>query len=106
MIRFILRLLALVILAAAFILLIYDGAKSIADSSIHIYQLGQLWTDVHANSLQTLQALTERRLGASIWPLVARPLLDQPAWLVLGIIGIILMLLGRKKKPLIGYARN
>ena len=106
MIRFILRLLALIILAAAFILLIYDGAKSIADNSIHIYPLGQFWSDLHATSLQSLQALTERRVSAQIWPLIARPVLDQPAWLVFGIIGIILMLLGRKKKPLIGYARN
>jgi hypothetical protein len=106
MIRFIFRLLALIIIAAAFILLIYDGAKSIADSSIHINTLGQLWTDIHAGSLQALQAMTERRVSARLWGLIARPVLDQPAWLVLGIIGIILMLLGRKKKPLIGYARN
>ena len=106
MIRFVLRLLALVILAAAFILLIYDGAKSIADSSIHVYKLEQLWSDLHGASLQSLQALTDRRVSVQIWPLIARPVLEQPAWLVFGIIGIILMLLGRKKKPLIGYARN
>ena len=29
-----------------------------------------------------------------------------PTWLVLGIIGSILILLGRKKKPLIGYGRD
>jgi hypothetical protein len=29
-----------------------------------------------------------------------------PAWVVLGIVAMILILLGRKKKPLIGYARN
>ena len=32
--------------------------------------------------------------------------LDQPVWLVLAIIGAILILLGRKKKQLIGYARD
>ena len=32
--------------------------------------------------------------------------LDQPISLVLGVIGAILILLGRKKKPLIGYARD
>jgi peptidoglycan/LPS O-acetylase OafA/YrhL len=106
MIRFIFRLLALIILAAAFILLIYDGAKSIADSNIHINTLGQIWTEIHGGSLQALRAMTERRVSARLWTLIARPVLDQPAWLVLGVIGIILMLLGRKKKPLIGYARN
>jgi hypothetical protein len=31
--------------------------------------------------------------------------LTAPAFLVFAILGAILMLLGRKKKPLIGYAR-
>jgi hypothetical protein len=31
--------------------------------------------------------------------------LAAPAWSVLGVFGILLLLLGRKKKPLIGYAR-
>src|ERR1700682_5855827 len=106
MIRFIFRLLALVILAAAFILLIYDGAKSTPATTTPPYPPDQFGTDIHANSLQALQALTERRLSARLWPLIARPVLDQPAWLVFGVIGIILMLFGRKKKPLIGYVRN
>jgi hypothetical protein len=33
-------------------------------------------------------------------------ILTAPAWLVLGIIGAVLMLIGRKKKPLIGYVRE
>jgi hypothetical protein len=34
------------------------------------------------------------------------PVLNAPTWVVLGIFGIVLVLLGRKKKPLIGYARD
>jgi hypothetical protein len=37
---------------------------------------------------------------------VALTVLEQPGWLVLGVVGILLILLGRKKKPLIGYARD
>jgi hypothetical protein len=33
-------------------------------------------------------------------------LLNQPAWAVLGILGILLMLVFRPSKPLIGYSRN
>jgi hypothetical protein len=32
--------------------------------------------------------------------------LTSPTWLVLGVLGIVLLLLGRRKKPLIGYARD
>jgi hypothetical protein len=31
--------------------------------------------------------------------------LTWPAWSLLGCLGILFLLLGRKKKPLIGYAR-
>jgi hypothetical protein len=32
--------------------------------------------------------------------------LTAPAWLVLGVVAVVLIVLGRKKKPLIGYARD
>jgi hypothetical protein len=32
--------------------------------------------------------------------------LNAPTWVVLGILAAILILLGRKKKPLIGYGRD
>ncbi len=106
MIRFLFRFLGVLILAAAFILLVYDGAKSIADSRIYIYKLGQLWTDIHAASLQSLQALVEQHLTVWFWNSIMLTLLDQPAWLVLGVVGILFILLGRRKKRLIGYARD
>ena len=44
------------------------------------------------------------RYGCGIRSIIT--VLEQPVWLVFGIIGAILILLGRKKKPLIGYARD
>jgi hypothetical protein len=40
------------------------------------------------------------------WDPYLQRLVDLPAWVVLGFVAMILILLGRKKKPLIGYARN
>jgi hypothetical protein len=105
MIRSLLRLLGVVLLAAGFILVMYDGARSIADSRIYIYKLGQLWTDIHAASLQSAQARVQDSLPSVVWDPLITTVLDQPAWLIFGIIGTALILLGRKRKPLIGYAR-
>jgi hypothetical protein len=105
MIRALLRLIGVVFLAAAFILVMYDGARSIADSRVYLYKLGQLWTDIHAASLQSAQAKVQASLPTMAWDPVITTVLDQPSWLVFGIIGIVLILLGRKRKPLIGYAR-
>ncbi len=105
MIRSLLRLLGVIFLAAGFILLMYDGAKSIADSRIYIYKLGQLWTDIHVASLQSAQAKVQSSLPAVAWDPVITTILDQPSWLIFGLVGAVLILLGRKRKPLIGYAR-
>jgi hypothetical protein len=105
MIRSFFRLIGVIFLAAGFILLMYDGAKSIADSRIYIYKLGQLWTDIHTSSMQAAQAKVQASLPAQVWDPVITTVLEQPSWLVLGVIGTLFILLGRRRKPLIGYAR-
>jgi hypothetical protein len=44
-------------------------------------------------------------LAPWLWDPVASGVLNAPACVVLVIIGTILVLLGRKRRPLIGYAR-
>jgi hypothetical protein len=107
MIRFILRFVGLLSLALGFIFLVHDGTKSIADQTVYISSVSSTWSNIHQDSLTALQPEVERRVGTRVWQDVIQPyFLDQPVSLVLAIIGAILILLGRKKKPLIGYARD
>jgi hypothetical protein len=106
MIRFLLRFLGLWILAAAFVWLVIDGTKSIAGNAIYVTQLGKTWYDLNPNSLQLIQPAIERHVAVWLWNPVIQTVLEQPTWLVLGILGSILILLGRKKRPLIGYGRD
>jgi hypothetical protein len=107
MIRFLFRFLGLLLLALSFILLVYDGTKYIADQSLNFSTVGSIWANIHQNSLSALQPLVERVVGPWFWQgFVRRYFIDQPAWLVLGVVAAILILLGRKKKKLIGYARD
>jgi hypothetical protein len=105
MIRFLLRSLGLWILAAGFVFFVYDGTKSIAGNQIYVTKLGDSWNAIHSTSLQLLQPAIERHVAVWLWDPVALSVLTAPTWLVLAVLGAILMLLGRKKKPLIGYAR-
>jgi hypothetical protein len=104
MIRSLFRFLGLVCLAAGFIFLIYDGTKSIADQSFNVTKLVQTWTDIDQKSLPVLKSAVEHR-ARWLWYPVIQTILEQPTWLVLGVLGTVLILLGRRKKPLIGYAR-
>jgi hypothetical protein len=59
--------------------------------------IGSIWYGLHGNSLVGFQALVEKNLGELAWaPL--QTLLVLPAWLTLGIPGLLLTLLCRPKR--------
>jgi hypothetical protein len=105
MIRFLLRTLGLLFLASAFIFLVYDGTRSIAANLLVYTKSDEVWSLVHTSSLQQLQPWIEQHGPRWLWDPVATTILGAPAAVVLGIAGAILMLLGRRKKKLIGYGR-
>jgi hypothetical protein len=105
MIRFLFRFIGVLCLAAAFILLIYDGTKSIAGNNLYLTSVRELWDLINAGSLAELKPLIQPYAKGVLWDPLMLALLAAPSWSVFGVLGIILVLLGRKKKPLIGYAR-
>ena len=106
MIRFIPRFIGLWILAVAFVALIRDGTKTIAGSAVAVTTLGKDWENFHPSSLQLVQPAIERHVAEWLWNPVIQTVLARPTWLVLGVVGALLVLIGRKKRPLIGYGRD
>lgn len=106
MIRFLATFLGVLLLALAFIFVIYDGMKSIADHAFYATRIEQFWIEIHSRSLQMLRASIEQNVGPAFWRWGVQPVLDQPIALVFGALSVLLILLGRKKKPLIGYVRD
>ena len=109
MFRFLFRFLGLICLAAAFILVVYDGTKSIAANHLYFTSVQALWQILNADSLQGFMQNTKPLVmpyaGGVLWDPGVLGILAAPAWSLLGICGILFLLLGRRRKPLIGYAR-
>ena len=105
MIRFLLRFLGLFLLATAFVFFVYDGTKSIANHQVIYTKVDDVWAIIDQNSLNVAQDWLKMKLAWAWDPYLQRGF-DLPAWAVVGIVATILILLGRKKKPLIGYARD
>ena len=105
MIRGFFRLVGLLLLAGGFVFMVYDGARFVADNTLRFTRFGQFWNDIHQSSQQVFRAWVE---GAApwLWTSVVKVILDQPVFAVLGVLGILLMLAFRPRKPLIGYSRN
>jgi hypothetical protein len=105
MIRFLFRLLGLCLLAAAFVLFVYDGTKSIANHDLIYTRLDDVWAIVDQSSLNAVQGWLKQKVVWA-WDPYLQSGFGLPAWTVVGIVGAVFILLGRKKKPLIGYARD
>ncbi len=106
MIRFLLRFVGMLLLALGFIFLVYDGIRTISDGTILLTKASEIWIILNDRSLEAFRVLVERYTGAEFWRAGVATILDQPASAVACILGVILIVLGRKKKPLIGYARD
>jgi hypothetical protein len=105
MIRFLLRFVGLCLLALAFVLFVYDGTKSIANQHLVYARAAEVWAMVDQSSLNMMQNWLKQK-AAWVWDPYMQAVLELPAWVLLGIVAMVLILLGRKKKPLIGYARD
>jgi hypothetical protein len=105
MIRGFFRLIGLLFLAGGFIFMVYDGARFVADQTLRFTRFGQFWNDIHQSSQEALKTWVTG-IAPWFWNSVIRVLLDQPVFAVLGVVGILLMILFRPRKPLIGYSRD
>src|SRR5436190_8131727 len=105
MIRFLFRFVGLCLLATAFVLFVYDGTKSIANHELLYTRLDDMWAIVDQNSLNTLQNWLKQSPSWAWDPYLQRGF-DLPVWIVIGIAASLLIVLGRKRRPLIGYARD
>lgn len=97
MIRFLLRFIGMWVLAGGFVALVLDGVRSIASSELVTTPLGLAWLAISADSLAGVQSFVSEKISPAAWDLLAPPLLQAPLFVVLGVVGILLLLLGRQR---------
>jgi hypothetical protein len=102
LIRLLVRLLALAMLAGAFAAAVIDGARSIAANQITLTQMGATLYWAFPNKLAHLQATLDH-IHPLLYP-IALSILRLPTWLVLGLVGVGLFWLVRRRPPPIGYS--
>ena len=105
MIRLVLRFVGFLVLAVAFAALIVDGTRSIAAGTPAILPLGRTTSALFPDLFVKLHAAIETHVPL-LWDPVLVTVLLLPAWLVLGVLGILFIALARRPRPKIGYARR
>jgi hypothetical protein len=101
-IRFLLRTLGFLLLAAAFVGLVLDGARSIANGALSFMSVADLALAVARDRWLALQPLIETRLHPALWTSVVEPLSRAPASVLALVLGAVLLRLGQPPRALIG----
>ncbi len=97
--RTVVRLLGLLFVLAALFVLGADLAAADAGEGRGLMPLGQLWYELHPGSLNLTQAVIERYVWAPLWDPAIIAVLQWPAALVFGVVGLVLIALGFVRRP-------
>ncbi len=100
MLRFLSRFIGLWLLAGALVALVVDGAKTIAAGEIETTPLEQMWAALNPATLATAQAAILQGKSPWVWERLIEPIISAPGFVVFGVLGIVLMVVGRKKREL------
>lgn len=104
MVRFIFRFIGLWLLAGAFVALVVDGTRSISAGRIAVTQFGMAWDTMHPSSFDAMRTFIEAHLPMWVWNPVLLSVMLTPIWVVLGVVGLVFALIGRKRERRIGYS--
>lgn len=96
---FVLRMIARPLLLVAVVALVYDGTRTLAGGSgFVVTSLGEHWQSLFPASFEGLKQLVNRRLSPMVWDMGLLRLLKLPGWLVIGVVGLLLAWIGRKRQ--------
>lgn len=98
-VRFIISMIGLWTCALALLALVLDGVRSIAANELVMKSLGETWFEIDNASLNLAQAVVQRNVHPLIWDPLVQWILMMPAWLFAGLIGSLLVYVGRKRRP-------
>jgi hypothetical protein len=101
-IRFLFRLLGYMAMGGGFVLLVLDGARSIANQAVSLTPFGELAYRAFGEKYLLLQPAIERHVHPLLWDPVVLNLTLLPAFAVALTAGFLFLLIGRKPSPGIG----
>jgi len=94
------RVIGWIFIAAAIAILARDIIAWIDTGALVFAATGELWFTLHSGSLNLLQAITQRYIFPALWDPIFVTVLLWPAFLVIGVPGLILSYAYRRRPRL------
>jgi hypothetical protein len=101
-VRFLLRLIGYLLVAAGFVALVIDGARSIANSALQFTVLGETLQGLLRERYSWIQPAIERNIHPLLWDPVLLNLMLAPTALAAMLLGLLFVRLGARPQETIG----
>jgi hypothetical protein len=98
--RFLVRFIGTLIFAAAFVMVVIDGTRTIAASQLSLSSLSEAVSILWPDAVKGIEAGLSSAHPV-LWNPAGAWLFAQPAFAVLGILGLLLLIIGRKKPDMV-----
>ena len=85
-----------ILVLLAFVAAGLDALESVAGGAMRLRPAGEVWYKLDAPSLNLIQAVVERYIWPPLWDPIVLTVLQWPLFLVFGVPGLVLVLLGHK----------
>ena len=92
------RSVAILFLLAALGLFVYEIVNALTGGGYNLIAGGELWANIHANSLVGFGALIEKNISPWLWGEIIVPILLAPAWAIAVVPGLVLAILCRSRR--------
>jgi hypothetical protein len=93
------RIVGWIFLLAAVAVFAWDVVAIVISGELAFTPLGKIWAAIDTTSLQLLQAGVQRHVAPWLWDYVIQPVLEAPAALDFFVLGAILALIFRRRRP-------
>lgn len=103
MIRFFVKLVGLLLVAAGFIGFVVDGTRSIANYEITFAPLGEVLFQLFPTTFPMIEPAIARHVSPFLWDPILLTVLLWPASLVSFVLGIVLIWAAQKRVEPVGY---
>ncbi len=96
--KFVARVIGTWLVALSVILLVIDGTKSLAVNALVSTSIGMVWSNLDATSWEAFQQLVVDSIAPYGLANLVQYALAVPAWVLSGVLGLIALVLGRKRR--------
>jgi len=96
------RIIGWLFVALSFMTLGADAMASLTEQTegltLRLRALGEYWQQLHTDSLQVLQPAIERHIAPELWDFVVFPVLQWPLCFIFMGLGLLFLLIAKRKK--------